>query len=144
MSETSTNFAYISGLWQSVSDRGRALVGLRRPAPVNVEALIELARRLLSGRGEASGAANAETLLEGYESLGEADQRSFLTRICEIFGPDLDALQNAARAFLDAPDGAHAAEIFRPRRADTAGAHPPAQPRSRRHPCAGEDAQDAR
>jgi len=112
MSETSTNFAYISGLWQSVSDRGRALVGLRRPAPVNVEALIELARKLLSGRGEASGAATAATLLEGYGSLGEIDKRSFLARICEIFGPDLEALQDAARAFLEAPDGARAAEIF--------------------------------
>src|SRR5271156_4311981 len=90
MSDTSTNFAYISGLWQSVTDRGRALVGLRRPAPVNVEALIELARKLLSGRGEASGAATAETLLEGYDSLGETDKR----------------------AFLEAPDGARAAEIF--------------------------------
>ena len=96
MSETSTNFAYISGLWQSVSDRGRALVGLRRPAPVNVEALIELARKLLSGRGEASGAATAATLLEGYDSLGEIDKRSFLARICEIFGPDLEALLRQA------------------------------------------------
>ncbi len=112
MPESSTHFTYISGLWQSVADRGRALVGMRRPAPPDVEALIDLARKLLRGRGEASGVATAAMLLSGFGALGEADRRAFLVRVNEEFGPDLAALQEAARAFLDEPDAERAADLF--------------------------------
>ena len=109
---SSTHFEYLAGFWQSVAERGRAWVGSRRPAPLGVEALIELCRRLLRGRGEASGAAAASAALAGFESLGEAEKRDFLKRVSEAFGPDLDALAEAARAFLEAPDPARAAELF--------------------------------
>jgi malonyl-CoA decarboxylase len=112
MPESSTHFTYISGLWQSVADRGRALVGMRRPAPPDVEALIDLARKLLRGRGEASGAATAAMLLSGFTALGEADRRAFLVGVNEEFGPDLVALQEAGRAFLDEPDAERAADLF--------------------------------
>jgi malonyl-CoA decarboxylase len=112
MSETSTHFEYLSGLWQSVADRGRALVGIRRPAPLDVEALIELSRKLLTGRGEASGAATAAALLAGFDALPAADRHAFLARVSEAFGPDLAALQEASRAFLEAPDVAHAADLL--------------------------------
>jgi malonyl-CoA decarboxylase len=112
MAETATRFEYISGIWQSVADRGRAWVGMRRPAPVTVEALIDLARKLISGRGETSGVAAAATLLAGFTALDEADKRAFLTEASEAFGPDLDALQATARAFLETPDAAHAADLF--------------------------------
>ena len=112
MPESSTHFTYISGLWQSVADRGRAWVGMRRPAPPDVEALIELSRQLLSGRGEASGAARASAALAGFAALSEADKRAFLARASEAFGPDLAALQESARAFLEAPDFERAADLF--------------------------------
>ncbi len=112
MAEAGARFEYISGIWQSVADRGRAWVGIRRPAPVTVEALIDLARKLISGRGETSGVAAAATLLAGFAGLDEADKRAFLTEASEAFGPDLATLQTAARAFLDAPDAHKAAELF--------------------------------
>jgi malonyl-CoA decarboxylase len=112
MPESSTHIEYLSGLWQSVAERGRALVGIRRPAPLDVEGLIELARKLLTGRGEASSVATAATLLSGFGALSEADKRAFLLRASDAFGPDLPALAEAARAFLDAPDAARAAELF--------------------------------
>ena len=112
MPETGVHFEYISGLWQSVADRGRALVGIRRPAPLDVEALIELARRLLTGRGEASGAAAAATLLSGFGSLTEVEKRAFLARACDVFGPNLGDLQEAARAFLETPDPLRAADLL--------------------------------
>jgi malonyl-CoA decarboxylase len=112
MAETTTHFEYLSGFWQSVAGRGRALVGMRRPAPLDVEALIELARKLLAERGEASGAATAQTLLAGFGALGEVEKRLFLARMGDEFGPDLEGLQQAARAFLDAPDGVSAGEVF--------------------------------
>jgi malonyl-CoA decarboxylase len=111
MPESSTHFEYLAGLWQSVADRGRALVGLRRP-PLDVEALVELCRKLIAGRGEASGAATAGVVLSGFSALAEADRRAFLLRACEVFGPDLAALQEAARAFLETPDAPRASDLF--------------------------------
>ncbi|HXT09891.1 MAG TPA: malonyl-CoA decarboxylase [Roseiarcus sp.] len=112
MAEPTTRFEYLTGFWQGVAGRGRALVGMRRPPPLDVEGLIELARKLLGGHGEASGAATAQTLLAGFGGLGEAEKRAFLTRVADEFGPDLAGLQEAARAFLDAPDSARAGEVF--------------------------------
>ena len=111
MAEPATRFEYISGLWQSAADRGRAWVGWRRPTPPDVEQLIELCRKLLKGRGEASGAATAAAVLGGYAALGDDEKRAFLVRVGEGFGPDLDALQDSARAFLNAPDLLGAAEL---------------------------------
>ena len=111
MAETAARFEYISGLWQSVADRGRAWAGWRRPPPLDVEQLLELCRKLLKGRGEASGAATAAAVLGGYASFGEAEKRDFLARVSENFGPDLDALQDAARDFLNHPDALRAAQL---------------------------------
>ena len=119
MAESAARFEYISGLWQNVADRGRAWVGWRRPTPPDVEQLIELCRKLLKGRGEASGAATAAAVLGGYAALGSEEKRDFLVRLGEGFGPDLDALQEAAREFLNAPDALRAAqlqELAEPRR----------------------------
>ena len=69
---SSTRFEYFAGVWQSVADRGRALVGLKRPAPLDVEALIELSAKLIAGRGEASRAATAQAILSGFAALSEA------------------------------------------------------------------------
>ena len=111
MVETAARFEYISGLWQNVADRGRAWVGWRRPTPPDVEQLIELCRKLLKGRGEASGAATAAAVLGGYATLDDEDKRDFLTRVGESFGADLDALADAAREFLNNPDPLSAAQL---------------------------------
>ena len=60
---------FFSGLLQTVADRGRALVGYRRSGPLSVERLLDLARKLLTGRGEASGIALARSILAGYADL---------------------------------------------------------------------------
>jgi malonyl-CoA decarboxylase len=111
MTETTINRAYFSGLLQSVADRGRALVGIKRPTPVGVEVLLNLSAKLLRGRGEASGAATARAILDGYGALGPAERRVWLEGAATRFGPDLVALAAAARAFLEAPDDAKAADL---------------------------------
>ncbi len=111
MVETTTNRTYFTGLLQSVADRGRALVGIKRAEPLGVEALLTLSRKLLGGRGEASGAAIARTILDGYAALGVFDRRAWLAGAAMRFGPDLEALAAAARAFLGAPDDAKAADL---------------------------------
>jgi malonyl-CoA decarboxylase len=87
-------------------------VGLARPAPPSVESLLDLCRKLLKGRGEASGAVAAMAILEGYELLGEPDRGLFLVKLCENFGADLEALRTAAEAFLESPDAARASDLF--------------------------------
>jgi malonyl-CoA decarboxylase len=111
MSDASTNVTFFSGLMQTVADRGRALVGMRRVEPLGVTALMNLSRKLLTGRGEASGVANAQSIIAGYAALDPVRRVEFLERVATQFGPDLKALTDAARAFLEAPDEAGAAEL---------------------------------
>jgi len=111
MAEPGANLAYISGLLQSVAERGRALVRPRRAEPLGVEALLALCQKLLKGRGEASGAATALAILDGYAALDAAARRAFLSGAATRFGPDLDALAAAARAFLETPGAAAAADL---------------------------------
>ena len=99
------------GAAASVAERGRALVGIKRAEPLGVETLLSLSVKLLRGRGEASGAATARAILDGYGALGPAERRAWLEGAAARFGPDLAALAAAARAFLEAPDDAKAADI---------------------------------
>jgi malonyl-CoA decarboxylase len=111
MTETPTHLSYFSGLLQSVAERGRAWVGMRKPEPLGVEALLALSQKLLKSRGEASGAATAANILMAYAALGPAEKRAFLLGVTERFGPDMEALTAAARAFLDAPSPEHAGTL---------------------------------
>ena len=134
MSESSTHFAYISGLWQSAADRGRAWVGIRRPPPpLDVEALIDLCRKLLSGRGEASGAATASALLAGFAALTRfAEARlSHAGQRCVRPGSRRATRQRAR--VPRPPDSATRRRSARLRRADPARAGAPFEPRARRH-----------
>ena len=83
MADTTTSRAYISGLLQSVADRGRALVRYRRAEPIGVDGLLALSQKLLKGRGEASGAATARAILDGYGALIPTDKRAFLIGAAE-------------------------------------------------------------
>jgi malonyl-CoA decarboxylase len=113
LSEAATNRTYLAGLLQTVADRGRALVGLRRNEQLNVEALLALAEKVLTGRGEASGVALARTILAGYGALTPARRVEFLVKAAKNFGPDLEALAGEAQAFLDKPDEARAGALLR-------------------------------
>jgi malonyl-CoA decarboxylase len=112
VSEASNNRTFISGLLQTVAERGRALVGRRRES-IGVEQLLSLAERLLTGRGEASGVALAQSILAGYAGLPPARRREFLVKAASRFGPDLAALEGAARAFSEKPDESRAADLLR-------------------------------
>jgi malonyl-CoA decarboxylase len=113
LSEAATNRTYISGLLQTVADHGRAWVGLRRAQPLSLDALLTLSEKLLTGRGEASGVALAQTILTGYGALAPAQRAEFLVKAATRFGADLDALSKEARAFLDKPDERQAARLLR-------------------------------
>ncbi len=113
MNEASTNVTFFAGLLQTVAQRGRALVGYRRAEPLSVERLLALAQTLLTGRGEASGIALAQSILAGYAALAPARRLEFLTGAATRFGPDLAALGGAAQAFLAHPAESEAARLLR-------------------------------
>jgi len=108
MNEATANTSFFSGLLQSVAERGRALVGFSRTAGQGVEALLASTLKLLAGRGEASGAALAQSILTGYVRLTPPQKLEFLVAIAERHGYDQARLADAARAFLADPGEASA------------------------------------
>ena len=90
--------------------RSSAIAAPRRSAS---SGLLGLAQKLLTGRGEASGMALAAAILAGYGALTPAQRLEFLTGAATRFGPDLDALGDAASAFLANPDESEAAKLMK-------------------------------
>jgi malonyl-CoA decarboxylase len=63
-----------------------------------------LAEALLSGQGEASGAALARELLTTLRGLGAEDRLAFCRFLAERFAPDRQRLRAAAEAYLASPE----------------------------------------
>lgn len=106
--------AFFSDLLSSIADRGRSLLGLAEAEkdPVRrVATLVDLSEQLLSGRGEASGAALAREVLERYATLDENARQSFFTSLARQFGPDRAKLAAAVAAFSKDGSDRHAADI---------------------------------
>ncbi|MBP2299755.1 malonyl-CoA decarboxylase [Azospirillum picis] len=104
--------SFFGDLLQSIADRGRALVGLPRGEPAGGD-LIGLCEALLSGRGEASGVALAQEILDGYAALAPAERNRFFTTLAERFGPDHDRLRRAISSYTAAPGDRLATELHK-------------------------------
>jgi malonyl-CoA decarboxylase len=93
------NSAFFADLIATITDRGRDLFGLRPPratqTPARADALVHLCETLLGGKGEASGTAMAQQVIEAYETLRPQEQLTFFEALAEKFGPD-EALLDAA------------------------------------------------
>jgi malonyl-CoA decarboxylase len=97
--------SFFGELLETLSERGRALLARRRPRGGG-EDPATLCEALLSGRGEASGVALAETLLARWSRLDEAGQKAFLGLLNERFGPDRAKLDAAIEAYQAQSDAA--------------------------------------
>ena len=96
------NVSFLQDLLTTVAEQGRqylpsALIGEQK------EDIGELARALVSGRGEASGVAIARELLDRYRALGAEDRKGFFRIIADDFKPDTNAVKAAAEAFVKTP-----------------------------------------
>jgi len=93
------NSAFFADLIATITDRGRDLFGLRPPQPDaaagRATGLAELCETLLGGKGEASGTAMAQQVIEAYETLRPQEHLPFFEALAERFGPD-EALLDAA------------------------------------------------
>jgi malonyl-CoA decarboxylase len=120
------NTSFFGELLQTISDRGRALLDRSRrvDAATHSESLVELCEDLLSGRGEASGAALAREILGRYTELTVGPRIAFFEALAQRFGTDPARLERAIAVWKEKPGdqtaaGVHAAseprrqELFR-------------------------------
>jgi malonyl-CoA decarboxylase len=109
----------VNRFWSQIADRGRGFVSLPSTSINPAERAKLLADALISGRGEASGAAVARELHAVIGDL-EADERLALYRHLALnFSPDPARLRAAAEAYLatpDAPTATHLADAAEPPR----------------------------
>jgi malonyl-CoA decarboxylase len=94
--EKSTGF--LGELLNSLTERGRALLrgknGHELPKLSRGE-LVSLSETLLSRRGEVTGIALAQALLDGYAAAAPADRVAFLNALGDSFGPDRAKVEQA-------------------------------------------------
>jgi len=107
------NTSFFGELLQAISDRGRALLARDRrgEASAHSESLVELCEDLLSGRGEASGAALAREILRRYAALTIGPRIAFFEALAQRFGTDPDRMEASITAWKAAPSDATAAEV---------------------------------
>jgi malonyl-CoA decarboxylase len=108
------NGAFFSDLLSTIAERGRTLLKLEAwPADSVGRAgnMIDLARELLTGRGEASGVAIAAEVLQLYRSLDAAGRSTFFGAMEAEFGPEHNRIVKALDAWLEKPCDATAATL---------------------------------
>ena len=109
------NTSFFGEMLNSITERGRALLDRTRDrrgnAAAHSESLAELCEQLLTGRGEASGVALAEEILDKYAELTTGPRIAFFEALANRFGPDRARLDAAITAWQAAPSDKTAAEI---------------------------------
>ncbi len=102
---------WIERVWSTIADRGRAFVTMPAAAASGPARAVLLAEALLSGRGEASGAALARELLTVLRGLDGGGRLIFFRHVAAHFAPDEEKLRAAAAAYLETPSTAQAAVL---------------------------------
>ena len=107
------NTSFFGELLQTISDRGRALLdrGRRGDASSRSESLVELCEHLLSGRGEASGAALAREILGRYAELTIGPRIAFFEALAHRFGTDPARMEQAIAVWRAKPSDETASEV---------------------------------
>ncbi len=110
------NTSFFGEMLQTIAERGRALIAgrARRPAgEIRTATLVELCEELLSGRGEASGAARAREILADFQELKIGERIAFFEALAETFGCDRERLLEACAAYERDPSDAAAHKVLR-------------------------------
>jgi malonyl-CoA decarboxylase len=94
--------AFLSDLFSTLTERGRALLRGKfsnGETSLTHQELIQLGETLLSRRGEATGVALAQSLLDGYAAASVDERTHFLKSLAGQFGPDHARLDAAIDAY---------------------------------------------
>ena len=108
------NGAFFSDLLASITERGRSLLRLKAWPENHAEqaaAMIEACETVLSGRGEASGAALSREVLDHYEALDVPARLAFFQALAHRFGVDHEKLEKAIEAWRAAPSDDLSADL---------------------------------
>ncbi len=98
------NVSFFQELLKGIADRGKALIDLSIGGHANAETIEELARALMSSRGEAAGVALARRVLGAYQTLERGEKLAFFHFIASAFTPDPDKVRTAAELYLRSQD----------------------------------------
>ncbi len=107
------NVEFLSGLFQSIAERGRSLLRRRQALPPADSDFAALFEALLARRGEASGLALAQDILARWAALDGEQRRHFLQVMQGGFGADHEKLARAIAAFQRDPSDAMAQAVHR-------------------------------
>jgi malonyl-CoA decarboxylase len=107
------NTSFFSEMLQSIADRSRALISGRTSARGRSDGILGLSEALLSGRGEASGVALANEILDDYAGLTTGPRIAFFETLAKTFGHDPARIDAALAAWQAAPSADTAAELHR-------------------------------
>ncbi|WP_353186754.1 malonyl-CoA decarboxylase [Bosea sp. (in: a-proteobacteria)] len=105
------DMAFLGELLTNVADRGRALIGMERFLGKGARPIDRLCEDLLSGKGEASGMALAQAVLEAWQRLDKPGRLAFFTVLMERFGPDAERLDAAVERYRETADAAAVAAL---------------------------------
>jgi len=97
------NVSFLNELLDQIVDRGRSLLDFSITGAGKADKLEELCEALLSVRGDASGVAMAQTILNTYRGLDDDGRLRFFTFLAARFEPNAENVAARARAYLDAP-----------------------------------------
>jgi len=107
------NVEFLSGLFQSIAERGRSLLRRREALPPADSDFISLFEALLAHRGEASSLALAQDILARWAALDHEQRRHFLQVMRSGFGADNEKLARAIVAFQRDQSDAMAQAVHR-------------------------------
>jgi malonyl-CoA decarboxylase len=91
----------VNQLWTSIADAGREL--LRGRLGSRRRSVGQLCAELLSTRGEASGAALAREVVEGYRAMAASARLAFFRALAADYAVDPEAVNDAARRYAEKP-----------------------------------------
>ena len=97
------NRSFFNGLLDQIFDRGRSLLDFSLPGLGQGETIEDLANAMLSGRGESSGVVLAQRILSIYRTLDQEARIAFFRFLNEGFAADPEAVEDAARGYLEEP-----------------------------------------
>ncbi len=95
------SISFFQDILSNLSNRGKALIDFSFSG--SHESLEDLCLALLSSRGEASGVAMAQQILDRYETLEEEEKGTFFTFLAKKIQPSSRQISEAASAYLFHP-----------------------------------------
>ncbi len=92
----------LNDFFGTVADRGLALLGISSLGKTSsVEGTIDLCKRFMSTKGNASGLALSYQILKSYEAFSDEQKTDFFQLVLSSFSTDIELAKEAAQIFVE-------------------------------------------